>query len=330
VPGGATGSTLRLTQSLYGIAYEFYRRRFLPLLSDRKDPFARLLKALATPPAANPAEAATRRSFVLLPGRRRTGAAGRTPDQATFGFASEASRKALAELLQDFVREIRRGRLSRCLGAAANLAPFALTLSPFLVALHAQHRDRDLVDGAALRFLGSRGAAGVSDRAAWFTDDPQADLPEAERARAAAGLGGVTALTCGLAPAPAGLPVHRFPPLATLSLPGGGALVLPPVLEILEHCERERYAEVFVSTPGPLGLLGALAGKILGLKRTGLFPADWVEQVRMETGSDALAEAAADYLHWLSGQMDEVRVAGAGEAAVFPEIEVPMPLESVA
>src|SRR5262245_13179351 len=27
-PGGATGSTLRLTQSLYAIAYEFYRRRF--------------------------------------------------------------------------------------------------------------------------------------------------------------------------------------------------------------------------------------------------------------------------------------------------------------
>src|SRR5262249_40688751 len=153
VPGGATGSTLRLTQSLYGIAYEFYRRRFLPLLSDRKDPLARPLRALATPPGS---EAPARRSLVLFSGQRPNPAAGSTPDQATFGFASEASRKALTELLQEFVREIRRGRLSRCLGAAANLAPFALTLSPFLVALHAQHRDRDLVDGAALRFLGSR------------------------------------------------------------------------------------------------------------------------------------------------------------------------------
>jgi len=36
------------------------------------------------------------------------------------------------------------------------------------------------------------------------------------------------------------------------------------VLEVLEHCERERYAQIFVSTPGPMGLLAVAAGKILG------------------------------------------------------------------
>ncbi|HZF10893.1 MAG TPA: hypothetical protein VFE33_19055 [Thermoanaerobaculia bacterium] len=325
VPGGATGSTLRLTQSLYGIAYEFYRRRFLPLLSDRSDPFARLLQLLATPPTVTAEPPARRRLFFLsAPGRRRkrpaapAAGAGTTPDQETFGFASQASRRALQGLLEDFAREIRRGRLSRCLGAAANLAPFALTLSPFLVALHAQHRDRDLVDGAAERFLGFRGAGGVADRAAWFTDDPAADLPWAETALAASGLAEMAALTCGEGQPP-GIPVRRFAPLAELPLPVRARLsfAVPPVLEVLEHCERERYAQIFVSTPGPMGLLAVAAGKILGLKITSLLPADLPARVLRETGSEALADGCREYLRWLSGQMDEV---GAVE----------MPLESVA
>lgn len=45
-PGGDTGSSLRLVQSLYGITWEYYRRQFPALLGNRKDPFAELLRSL--------------------------------------------------------------------------------------------------------------------------------------------------------------------------------------------------------------------------------------------------------------------------------------------
>lgn len=48
-PGGATGSSARLVQSLYVISHEFYRRQF-PGFDRRKDPFAELMRSLAQVP----------------------------------------------------------------------------------------------------------------------------------------------------------------------------------------------------------------------------------------------------------------------------------------
>src|SRR5262249_7456326 len=53
-PGGDTGSSLRLTQSLYSIAHEYYRRQFPLGLGSRQDRFAELLRTLALTAPAQP------------------------------------------------------------------------------------------------------------------------------------------------------------------------------------------------------------------------------------------------------------------------------------
>jgi len=313
-PGGATGSTLRLTQSLYAIAYEYYRRRFRPFLADRRDPFARLLQSLAEGPSAEP----PRRRFGFLPSRRRPAAGSDpAPDATTFGFASAASRDALRSLLVELVGRARRGRLAESLGAVSNLAPLALTLAPYLVATHAQHRDRDLVDGAAERFLGARTACTPGEATAWFTDNLSAASSGAVFG-ALRGAGPLTAITCGLGPPAAaggrdglnGLRVRAFRPLAEIPIPGERrlTLALPPLLEILEHCERERYTAVLVSTPGPLGLLGLAVGRLLGLEVWGICDPAFPARVRQLTASDSLAASTWEYLRWLFGRMDGVLV----------------------
>jgi len=328
-PGGETGSTLRLTQSLYAIAYEFYRRRFLPgpaSFLGRKDPFARLLAALARGPAERQGEP---RRFAFLGGARRA-APRRAPETTSFGFASRASEEAIRQLAAGFVRELRRGRLAASVGAAAaQAAPLALAGAPFLVALHAQHRDRDLLDAAAARFLGSApapGAASVAspaDTAAWFADAPGDGPEDAARALAASrALGrrprGLVAIRCGR---PAELRRHvpnvecaTFPPLFTLplapeSIPDLADLPVPPLLPVLEHCERARYPEVVVSTPGPLGLAGLLAGKLLGVRITGVYPHGLLRRIAAGAASDAVVAAARLYVRWFYGQTDRVAAA---------------------
>ncbi len=329
-PGGATGSTLRLTQSLYAIAYEFYRRRFLPFLGGRRDPFARLLAALAKPPEEPRRRFATMgglggllRASSPRGGRRSSSAL--AVEEAGFACANRATARALEDLAAAFVRELRRGRLAGCLGAAAvQAAPLALTSAPFLVALNAQHRDRDLLDAAAARFPGCAAVAAGCGAAAWFAD-PLADGPAARTRALAArlafgcgagggvgGLGGLVAIRCGGAAAGPGLDGVVFPPLFTLPL---GAdlprLAVPPLLPVIDHCERARYAQIVVSAPGPLGLAGLLAAKLLGLRLLGVYPHGLLRRIAAAAASDAVAASARAYVRWFYGQLDGVAAADA-------------------
>jgi hypothetical protein len=122
----------------------------------------------------------------------------------------------------------------------------------------------------------------------------------------------LVAVTCGAEPRPTGFEVVSFRPMMTLPIPGGEpqALTVPPLLEILEHCERQRYREILVSTPGPLGLAGLAAGKLLGIPVTGVYDTTLPGQVRRWTGSHSLEEMSWLYLRWLFGAMDALWVAG--------------------
>ncbi|RPH56233.1 hypothetical protein EHM82_03780 [bacterium] len=340
-PGGETGSTLRLVQSLYSISYEYYRLQFPALLGNRKDPFAELLRRLARATTADdgtervPVTLRERisRVFPFSAGRRRTDESATSPagrpgqpaaDRHTFGAASRASRESLSSLVRGFVLHARRGRLSESLGALAHLAPLAVSLAPYLVSIHAQHKDSGLMETAALRFLGTRPEGNRPGKRAWFTER-LTDVPSVARILHALPVREdgreLVAVTCGAERPPAGLEVRNFEPLLELPVPGyePWKLTVPPLLEILDHCEKERYTEIVISTPGPLGLLGLAAGRLLGIPVTGICHAGFPLSVRQLCDSPALEDLAWGYLRWLFGAMDGVVPASRHDGALLAE-----------
>lgn len=337
-PGGETGSTLRLVQSLYSISYEYYRRQFPALLGNRKDPFAELLRRLARATTADdgtervPVTLRERfsRVFPFSAGRRRadesaTSPAGRpdrpAADRHTFGAANRASRESLSSLVRGFVLHARRGRLSDSLGALAHLAPLAVSVTPYLVSIHAQHKDSGLMETAALRFLGTRPEGNRPGKRAWFTET-LTDVDSVARILHLREDGReLVAVTCGAQRPPAGIEFKRFEPLLELPVPGyePWTLTVPPLLEILDHCEKERYAEIVISTPGPLGLLGLAAGRLLGIPVTGVCHAGFPLSVRRLCDSPALEDLAWGYLRWLFGAMDGVYAASRQDGDLLAE-----------
>jgi hypothetical protein len=314
-PGGATGSSARLVQSLYAISHEFYRRQF-PGFDRRKDPFAELLRGLAQIPAGR--ERGWRRLFSFGPFARpeTPDIAGGITEGITLGSASRASRRHLARLLRGAVLNARRGRIMEGLAAAAQLAPLALSVAPYLVAVHQLHKDEDLLDAAAQRFLGRRPDRAEdresAGRRAWFTDSLAEAEGTARILRTLPGPGrGVTAITCARESEPAGVAVRSFRPQMEIPLPGRvprRKLALPPLLEVLDHCERERYAEIVITTPGPLGALGVAVGRLLGLPVTGVWCTDLPAEARRLAGGAAVEELAWVYLRWLFGQTERIFV----------------------
>ena len=325
-PGGQTGSTQRLVQSLYSIAWEYYRRQFPAVLGNRKDPFAELLRGLAHPDGApgagreeEPGGFRGRLAKVVsFPGTRRAVDPASEPvDCRTFTAAGKAQRDSLSSLVEELIRHLRRGRLAESLSALTHLAPLALSAAPYLVALQAQHKDADLLEAAARRFLGRSPEADRPPRTAWFTDTLPAtpetrELIGALRSTAWEKGHEWTALSCGRVKTLPDLAVRSFEALLELPPPDGGTppLRVPPVLEMLDTCERERYSEILISTPGPVGLTGLAAGKLLGIPRTVLFhPGFHDDLLRNLAGSPAMTELAWAYLRWFCGQMDRVFVA---------------------
>lgn len=323
-PGGDTGSSARLLQSLYTISYEFYRRQFPFGIERRTDPFAELLRGLAL---GHPPERARERPLWKRiwswrsPETRETGDVGQA-EQATFGSASRASEKHLGKLLRGVVRHARRGRLMEGLAAVSQLAPLALSVAPYLVAVHSLHKDADLLDAASERFLGRR-LEGRSGKRVWLSDSLQGAEEMARLLPRLTGCGaerGIEALTCApAAHSPAGLPVHRFRSRMRIPLPGWERrhLLIPPLLEVIDRCEAERYAEIVISTPGPLGLLGVAAGRLLGIPVTGLWQEDVPARVRAATGSESLRELSWIYLRWLYGQAARVWVPSQHEREIL-------------
>jgi glycosyltransferase involved in cell wall biosynthesis len=319
-PGGEPGSALRLAQSLFAISYRYFQERFAGGLLARNDPFAELLKSLGRPPRE------PRRwrlpGFVRRapPAPRPEHGTGRpTVDQVTL----ERANRACARVLERFARraavKLRMGRIGEALGAASHLAPLAVAAAPYAVAFRTQYKDEALL-AEVRRALGPPAPPHARERPpakAWITDtlgEVNGVSRTIRQVAEAAGRRGrdLSVLTCGgpgrLADPPVGL--RTFEPLARFPLPAydGITLAVPPFLELLDHCERRGFDELIVSTPGPLGLAGLAAGRLLGLRVSGVYHTDFPLYVRHLTEDPLLEEATWAYMRWFFGQMDRLYV----------------------
>jgi hypothetical protein len=328
-PGGESGSSLRLAQSVYGISYELFRRTFPALLGNRKDPFAELLRALAEGPAPRRAERrpSTRALLWLRERMRGPKGEGRAPrrppaDRFILRRVGRLSRDAFSRLLARALRQARRGRLAAAVGELSHLVPLALTLAPHLASIRSLHKDGDLLETAGRRFVGSAlyGGADLHPRRgrAWVTDAalaPGGVVEMGERLRILSRLPGASEVAVLLADKAAGRrrsPWVIFEPVAEVALPdelGGGRVAVPHLLELLDHCERAGYAEIVVDTPGPAGVAGLAVGKLLGLRTTAVYDTDLPRRLRATTDSATLEGLAWAYLRWFFGAFDTVYAA---------------------
>jgi glycosyltransferase involved in cell wall biosynthesis len=80
-------------------------------------------------------------------------------------------------------------------------------------------------------------------------------------------------------------------------------LNLPPVLEVLEWADRQQFDAVHVSTPGPMGLCGWLAAKMLRVPLLGTYHTDFPAYVDHLTRDHRVTNGAVTYMKWLYGQM---------------------------
>lgn len=85
-------------------------------------------------------------------------------------------------------------------------------------------------------------------------------------------------------------------------------LKVPSILKSLQRLQEYEPDEIYVSTPGPIGLLGLLMAKIFNVKSVGVFHTDFTEQASKIVEDESLISLLDVYIKWFYNSFDEIAV----------------------
>lgn len=194
-------------------------------------------------------------------------------------------------------------------GLADRLMPFAILTAaqlPTVFSLFYQNKEREFVERFEQETAGAGEGAGVVGRPMRVSlfSDTLGDVNGVSRfitdvARRARGAGrDLQVITSTRMPLPEGENLFNFDPVFAGSLPKypGLEVVLPPVVAMLRHLDRHQPDCVHISTPGPVGMVGYVAAKMLRVPVLGVYHTDFPSYIETMFGDRALTVASEKFM----------------------------------
>jgi hypothetical protein len=300
-PEGRDGGSLTLAHNMYSVAYRFYRDRLLPKGSASRDLLTLALDRLFSEMSrTRPITVAQRLQIAVeryLPRRRRPAGESRLfdlvrqearrllsrdgelrtalfesqgkPDdlnRAIFRFASHLSDALLFHYANAVLTHLARAQVLEAFEVLSAIGSLHLLLAPYLFSFQHQNKDRAFL--AAVRtYCGNEEEAFA---VAYFTEGQT--WSEARRlhfeqlcAEARSREDGLTVLTCASDGKAFHEGVKTFPTVGVFQLRELPDLPLyfPPLLDLLDYCDRHGFNLIHTDTPGPMGLAALLIGRLL-------------------------------------------------------------------
>lgn len=217
--------------------------------------------------------------------------------------------------LKQLVEEVKKGRFEASLQAVAGMGPIALSVTPYLAAFKNMHKDRWLLQAVTDHFSTAHHLKMSRDRKAWVTDNFDPTDGVAMRLQemfkqAKVENRQLNAITCRKEAPVLDLDVKNFIPVGDFNLPEmqGQTFEFPPFLEMLRYIDQQEFSELYLSGPSPIGLAGLMAGRILGLRLTGIYHRDVTDQVFKSTKDEMFEDLARTYIRWYYHKMDVIYV----------------------
>ena len=233
----------------------------------------------------------------------------------SFRMASHITNELTYRLITQFQKRISKGNLSDAFQSFTGLLPVGASVLPYVVAFGQQAPDRPLLTNIARRFTGAVPQPLRNEKRAWFTDTLEDVNGVARTIRAmvqAAGTAGadLTVVTSRSKLSITDIPIKNFPPVGEFEIPEYELqkLSFPPFLDMLDYIQRERFTELIISTPGPIGLCALGCAKLLGLRTSGIYHTDFPQYARFLSDDAFMETLVWNYMQWFYGQTDLVYV----------------------
>ena len=237
------------------------------------------------------------------------------PERRTFLMANLACEQLAFRFFDKFIRQLTSGNVIEAMQALSGTVPILVVLAPYIYGFHSQAPSRKWLREICGHFLERIPAQLQNNKRAWFTDTLEevngvsTTIRKMSAAAAAAGEDLIVVTSIGELTVEDGR-IKNFRPIGEFELPEYELqkLSFPPVLQILDYIQREKFTEIIISTPGPVGLTGLLAANMLNLRKTAIYHTDFPEYIRILTEDRFLESLGWRYMRWLYGQQDTVFV----------------------
>ena len=237
------------------------------------------------------------------------------PERRTFMMANMVAEQLAFRFFKKFVQQISTGNMLESVQALTAMAPILIILAPYIYGFHSQAPSRKWLQRIFQELTGKIPEALQNNKRAWFTDTLEDVNGVATTIRKMTGAGAAAGkqlivITSRNELTVDDIPIKNFKPIGEFELPEYELqkLSFPPILQMLDYIQRERFSEVIISTPGPIGLTALLAAKMLNLQTSGIYHTDFPQYVRILTEDGFLESVTWHYMHWFYGQLDTVFV----------------------
>src|SRR5947209_2966463 len=237
------------------------------------------------------------------------------PERRTFLMANMVAEQLAFRFFQKFVQQLSSGNMVESMQALSAMVPILVILTPYIYGFHSQAPSRKWLRDIFKKLTGEIPVALQNGKRAWFTDtlDDVNGVATTIRRMVAAGATAGRDLTVVVSRRELSIdniPIKNFPPIGEFELPEYELqkLSFPPILQMLDYIQRDKFTEIIISTPGPVGLTGLLAAKMLNLQTSGIYHTDFPQYIRILTEDSFLESVAWRYMHWFYGQLDTVYV----------------------
>ncbi|HLB34221.1 MAG TPA: glycosyltransferase [Chthoniobacterales bacterium] len=235
------------------------------------------------------------------------------PSRRAFGIANLLASRLAYRFIIQFISQLKSGKLLESIQMVSPVVPLVAVLSPYFYAFRRPPLKR--LRQAALAMFGQVPDLLSNRRRAWFTDtldDVNGVSITIQKMTAATVEQGhdLTVMVSRMEVKDLEIPFKNFEPIGEFELPEYELqkLSFPPLLPIIDYLEKEKFSEIIISTPGPVGLGALCAAKVLGLPTVGIYHTDFPQYVRILTEDGLMETLTWNYMHWFYSQMDMIYV----------------------
>ena len=241
------------------------------------------------------------------------------PERRAFVIANFFINQLAFRFFTTFVQQLSNGNIIEAIQEISVLLPVLAPLAPYVYAFRSQAPDRPWLAGVCDALAGARPASLQNRKRAWFTDTLEdvngvANTIRKLTATCVANGHDLTVVTSRASIQITDIPIKNFPPIGEFELPEYELqkLSFPPILQMIDFIQREGFTELIISTPGPIGITALLAGKVLGLRTSGIYHTDFPQYVGILTDDNFLETLTWNYMKWFYEQLDLLYVNSEG------------------
>lgn len=319
--GGSHGGSLRLSHSLVAIARKYVQKNMLATSDSTGTVLDEILQLLMEQDFPDSRSPDNRRHSqkVTIGGNASASEPADELDwctgieEGTMDRANEMFNECWGQLIENVCDSLASKKFQNIVTAAPSLMPIALSALPYLAAVATNYKDEKLCQEVSDKFSASRHLKKRGRKKLWLTDNLSnengisvsiARLAENANLKAK----DLTVMTCLPEKPNASFPIKNVKPVYQLNLPFFDQFktCIPPILEVIRFIEQEPISELIISTPGPLGLVGLMAAKLLNLPVRALYQTDFPARVRSLTESETYTEATRKYMQWFYSNANTV------------------------